>query len=259
MRVFACQFDIAWEDKRANFAKVHRLIAEASPPAGSLLVLPEIFATGFSMNIARVAEPSQGETHAFLAALARDWKSYVIGGVATTTAGSKCRNEALVFDTSGHEIGRYCKQQPFTLGGERESYEPGERHVLVTCGEFTVAPFVCYDLRFPELFRPAVRDGAQVIAVIANWPRPRDAHWLALLRARAIENQAYVIGVNRSGNDPRFTYRGQSLIVDPHGNALAEAGEGEQVLSAELDLNELIDYRRKFPALADMNSAHFAL
>ena len=257
MRVHAVQFNIAWEDKAANFAKVRRMLAEHSPGANSLIVLPEMFATGFSMNVGRVAEPPRGETHAFLSALAAEWKSYVIGGVATDAGGDKARNEALLFDPEGQEIARYLKQQPFTLGGERDRYEAGTRHVLATCDEFSVAPLICYDLRFPELFRAAARDGAQVFAVIANWPRPRDAHWLHLLRARAIENQAYVVGVNRCGNDPRLVYRGQSLIVDPYGNTLAEAGEDEQLLSAELDMKELVDYRRKFPALADMNAEHF--
>lgn len=257
MRVIACQLDIAWEDKPANFAKVERLLAAAAPSPGALVVLPEMFATGFSMNVSRIAEPERGETHAFLARLAQHGQCFVIGGVATQASQDKARNEALVFNPQGLEIARYVKQQPFTLGGERDHYEAGTRHVIVPCGEFALAPFICYDLRFPELFRPAVHAGAQVLVVIANWPRPRDAHWLALLRARAIENQAYVIGVNRAGNDPRLVYRGQSLIVDPHGNTLASAEEQECLISAELDLKELVDYRRKFPALADLSPAHF--
>lgn len=257
MRVFACQFEIAWEDKPANFTKVRGLLDEQAPAAGSLIVLPEMFATGFSMNTARVAEPEQGETHQFLSSLAAAHQSFVIGGVASCGAGHNSRNEALVFDPHGREIARYVKQQPFTLGGERDHFEAGTRQVVVECGEFRVAPLICYDLRFPELFRPAAHRGAQVFAVIANWPKPRDAHWLALLRARAIENQAYVIGVNRTGNDPRLAYRGQSLIVDPQGKTLAEAGEGEEVISATLDLKSVEDYRRKFPALGDLNPAHF--
>jgi omega-amidase len=252
MQVLGCQFEIAWEDKPANFAKVQQMVAEQSPPAGSLIVLPEMFATGFSMNVARIAEPQQGETHSFLSKLAERWQSYVIGGVATQDAAGKGRNEAIVFDCAGKEIARYCKQQPFTLGGERDHYVAGSQWVSAACGEFSVTPFVCYDLRFPELFRPAVADGAQVIVVIANWPQSREAHWTALLRARAIENQAYVVGVNRCGNDPRLVYPGHSIIVDPQGNTLAEADEREQVLSADLNLKDLVDYRRKFPALADM-------
>jgi predicted amidohydrolase len=257
MHVFACQFDIAWEDPPANFAKVRQMLAGTAIPPGSLIVLPEMFATGFSMNTERIAEPERGETCQFLASLAGDCQSFVIGGVATRSAGPKARNEALIFGPTGSEIARYVKRQPFTLGGEREHYEAGTQGVVAECGEFRVAPLICYDLRFPELFRPAAFAGAQVFAVIANWPQSRAAHWLALLRARAIENQAFAIGVNRSGNDPRLAYRGQSLIVDPLGNVLAEAGEGEEVLTARLDRKGLEDYRRKFPALADMSPTQF--
>jgi predicted amidohydrolase len=258
MHVFACQFDIAWEDKPSNFAKVRKMLATQPVPAGSLIVLPEMFATGFSMNTARTAEPEFGESHEFLASLASDYQSFVIGGLATRTAGMKARNEAIVFGPAGNELARYVKQQPFTLGGEREHFEVGTQRVTVECGEVRVAPLICYDLRFPELCRAAAFAGAQVFAVIANWPQSRAAHWLTLLRARAIENQAYVVGVNRSGNDPRLAYRGQSLIVDPHGNLLAEAGEGEQLLTATLDARLIEDYRRKFPALADLSPQHFS-
>ena len=252
MHVVACQLDIAWEDKRANFARVRHMLAADPVPPGSLVVLPEMFATGFSMNVARVAEPVRGETHDFLASLAAEWKSYVIGGIATQSAGELARNEAVAFDPAGNELARYCKQQPFTLGGERDHYAAGDRHVLFRCGEWLVSPFICYDLRFPELFRPAAGEGAQLLAVIANWPQARAAHWPALLHARAIENQAYVVGVNRTGNDPRLVYRGESLIVDPHGTTLAWAGNAEELLTANLDLKDLVDYRRKFPALSDM-------
>jgi predicted amidohydrolase len=160
-----------------------------------------------------------------------------------------------MFDCTGKEIARYCKQQPFTLGGERDHFVAGSKSVTAICGEFSLTPFICYDLRFPELFRPAIADGTQVIAVIANWPQSRIAHWTALLRARAIENQAYVVGVNRCGNDPRLAYPGCSIIVDPQGNPLVEADEREQVVIADLNLKDLVDYRRKFPALADMRLA----
>ncbi len=251
MHVVACQFDIAWEDKPANFARVRQLLAGRAIPAGSLIVLPEMFATGFSMNTARTAEPERGETFQFLSALAAEYRSFVIGGVGTRTAGPKARNEALILDPAGNELARYVKQQPFTLGGEREHYEVGTQCAVVACGALRVAPLICYDLRFPELFRTAVAAGAQAYAIIACWPQSRAAHWAVLLRARAIENQAFVIGVNRTGNDPRLNYRGQSLIVDPQGNTLAEAGERDELLTATLDVPSLERWRHKFPALAD--------
>jgi len=117
-----------------------------------------------------------------------------------------------------------------------------------------VAPFVCYDLRFPEIFRHAVKKGVQVYTVIANWPEPREAHWLALLKARAIENQAFVLGVNRVGRDPKNAYSGRSQILDPRGSVLADAGNAEGVFGVELDPAALLDYRKAFPAIQDMKS-----
>jgi predicted amidohydrolase len=116
-----------------------------------------------------------------------------------------------------------------------------------------VSPFICYDLRFPEAFRGAVRRGARAFVVIANWPAERHEHWDLLLRARAIENQAFVVGVNRCGSDPRHAYAGGSMIVDPQGGILARAGGEECVISADLDAASLMEYRERFPALGDMH------
>ena len=121
-------------------------------------------------------------------------------------------------------------------------------------GGFTIAPFVCYDLRFPEVFRVAALWGATVLVVIGNWPAPREGHWLALLTARAIENQAYVVGANRCGPDPHAAYTGRSRIVDPRGRVLAEAGRwAPGTIGADLDLEAVEAYRREFPVLADVD------
>ena len=116
---------------------------------------------------------------------------------------------------------------------------------------FVVAPFVCYDLRFPEIFRAAAHRGASLFVVIALWPVKRQQHWLTLLQARAIENQAYVVGVNRVGAEPEFLYPGRSVVVDPHGVIIADAGEREHILAAALDVNVVAAWRRDFPALRD--------
>jgi predicted amidohydrolase len=253
MKVYGCQFDIAWEDKAANFERVLALLATARPEAGSLVALPEMFSTGFSMRVPEIAETERQETAAFLSSLARAYQVFVIGGLVTQNEGGRGRNEAAVFSPGGQEIARYHKMHPFSFGGETRYYESGERPILFSWDDFTVAPFICYDLRFPEVFRTAVRGGAELMVVIANWPQPRESHWTTLLRARAIENQAYVIGVNRCGHDPKLTYSGRTMIVDPRGEALADAGSQETVLSADLNLSSLQEYRRQFPALQDMH------
>jgi len=256
VQVIGCQFDIAWEDKQANFDQVRALLRNANVETGSLIVLPEMFATGFSMNVAKIAEPPQGPTQQFLSQLAQDTRAYIVGGVATTNGDGRGRNEALVIDPSGQEILRYCKLHPFSLGGEDKHFARGEATCSFTWGHFHVAPFVCYDLRFPEIFRHQAWFGAQLFVVIANWPAARDMHWQTLLRARAIENQAYVIGVNRVGSDPKLTYLGHSLILDPHGATLAAGGEDAQLIEANLQIEPLLKYREQFPALRDMREEY---
>jgi len=269
MKIFCCQMDIAWENKATNFAKAQTLIAEAKVPAGSLVVLPEMFATGFSMDVAAIAEsasanPAPGsrngkefnasETADFLAGTARKFNIYLVGGLVTVASGARGRNQAAVFSPEGKEIARYSKCQPFTLGGESQHYEAGKEIVTFKWHDCVVAPFICYDLRFPELFRAAVRRGAELFVVIASWPVKRIHHWSVLLQARAIENLACVAGVNRTGTDPKFTYTGRSVIVNAHGDVLAEAGDAEGAISAEVDLADLRSWRAEFPALQDMRA-----
>ncbi len=253
MRVTLCQMDIQWEDKPANFMSVEALLAACPPAEDSLLILPEMFATGFSLDVARIAEGPERETERFLACIARTYRVFVLGGVVTAGADGRGRNQAVVFDPAGEPLARYTKMHPFTYGGEAVHFTRGDDLVLFPCGEFMVAPFICYDLRFPEPFRAAVGQGAQLIGVIASWPAPRAAHWATLLQARAIENQAYVVGVNRCGSDPHNQYAGHSMVVDPRGNVCVDLGSAEGVASAELDLPALLSYRREFPALADIH------
>lgn len=259
MRIFCCQLDIVWEDRQANYEKVRRLLKAASIPPRSMVVLPEMFSTGFSMNLLRTVEAETSESEQFLAELAREYGVYVVGGVVRRATHEKGANEAVVFSPDGSEAARYRKMQPFSLGGEGEAYEAGNAPVTFAWENAVVAPFVCYDLRFPELFRSAVRLGAQIYIVIANWPEMRIAHWVTLLQARAIENLAYVVGVNRIGSAPNLEYTGRSLVVDPHGNIVADAEGAEQVISAELNLDALLEWRKAFPALRDMRADRQAI
>jgi omega-amidase len=251
MHVIGCQFDIVWEDKQANYRRVRELLGNQTVAPSSLVVLPEMFASGFSMNVNMIAEDENGATTEFLTRLAAELRSMVVGGLVTRAEDGRGLNEAVVAGPDGSVIGRYRKMHPFSYGGESEHYAAGHSFVLVRCGQFIVALFICYDLRFPEVFRIATRAGAQALLVIANWPAAREQHWTTLLRARAIENQAYVVGVNRTGSDPKLAYSGRSLVIDPRGQIIADAGAGEGLLEADLDLESLLQYRREFPALAD--------
>ena len=251
VKIYAVQFDLAWEDKAANFAKVRALLAAAPPAQGALIVLPEMFATGFSMNLAVTRQRTGREDETFLASLAREHRAHVLGGVVSPGENGLGRNEAVVFSPDGALLARYVKIHPFSLGGEAQGHAAGTDIVTFACSGFTVAPFVCYDLRFPEIFRAAARRGANLFAVIALWPAKRQQHWLTLLQARAIENQAFVIGVNRIGHEPQFSYVGRSVVIDPHGVIIADAGEQERVLTAALDAETVLAWRRDFPALRD--------
>lgn len=255
MTVHCCQFDISWENRPENFRRARALLDRCRVLPGSLVVLSEMFATGFSMNTRKIAEPKEGQTTNFLREMATNKQAYLVGGLVRRASGNKCLNEAVCIAPSGRTLVRYAKLQPFTPGGESKHYCAGKAVALFRWDKLKVAVFVCYDLRFPELFRIGVQRGADLFVVIANWPSPRHAHWGALLRARAIENQAYVVGVNRCGRDPNFDYAGESIVIDPLGHVIGRGGRRESVISAELDPSTPRRWRREFPVLADIRTA----
>jgi predicted amidohydrolase len=162
------------------------------------------------------------------------------------------RNEAVVVGPDGKQITRYQKIYPFSYAKEDLHYEAGEHIATFTWNSLSVTPLVCYDLRFPEVFRDAVQHGAELFVIIANWPEARIQHWITLLQARSIENQAFVVGVNRCGNDPFVSYPGQSMIISPQGNIIAALDDEEGIVQAEIDSGDLREYREQFPALKDM-------
>lgn len=250
--VHLVQIDSVWEDRAVNLGKARRLITEAAPQPGSLIVLPEMFSTGFSMNVSLTAEePEAGMTEAFLREMAVQHGCGIIGGLVTRSAEGRGLNQALALAPDGRLLARYTKNRPFSLGGEDRVHQAGTGVSVFPWQGFKIAPLICYDLRFPELAREAVRAGAEVLVYIAAWPARRFQHWVTLLQARAIENQAYVVGVNRCGTDPQFSYSGRSLVVDPHGVIIADAGEQEHVVSTRLAPAVVRDWRAQFPALND--------
>ena len=250
MKVHAVQLDQVCEDKEANYEKAVRLLADIGVSPGDLIVLPETFPTCFSMNVHVTTAGEPGKTESFLADLARKRKAWVTSGMTVPSESEeKGRNVSVTFSPEGEQIGCYAKTHPAAIYGEHESYDAGDEVITFPLGNFTACPFICYDLRFPEIFRIGTQKGANLFTVIANWPAVRIDHWVTLLRARAIENLAYVVGVNRTGKDPSLEYCGRSVIIDPHGEILADAGDAEAVISAELDLDALEDWRNNFPVL----------
>lgn len=222
MIVAGYQMDIVWEDPQANFEKVRaatKSLLATTDPSPDLLVLPEMFATGFSMDAGKVAAWAP-ETRAFLSDLAKSHSMAVLAGFAED-GGTLPANACGLFDAEGREILHYRKLHPFSLAKEDRFYEPGSTVGTGEIGGVRVTPFICYDLRFPEPFRPAA-EGTDLFCVVANWPTKRREAWSTLLRARAIENQAYVLGINRVGDASGEPHAGDSVLVDPMGEVLAE-------------------------------------
>jgi omega-amidase len=249
--IVAIQLDIRWEDRAANHARVRELLATTDVPRDALIVLPEMFDVGFSMKTAKTdpGEPSQSEN--FCRDLAIEHKVAVLAGCIARADGGKLANEAVAFAPDGSLLTRYRKQQPFTPPGEHLHYPAGSRHVIFEWQGVKVAPFICYDLRFPELFRPAVFAGAELLVVIASWPCMRSEHWVRLLQARAIENLAFALGVNRCGSDPAYRYDGRSCLFDFMGDQIFQADDRPQVIRSIIPRESLAAWRAKFPALRD--------
>ena len=251
MQIAAVQLDMVWQDKPANHDKVRSLLAGAAIEAGALVVLPEMFDTGFSMDLSTTAQDAERVSDSFLRDLARQHQVTVLAGVVGSINGGQAPNEAVAFGPDGSELVRYQKMQPFTPAGEHVKYGAGDGHRIFQWQGVQIAPFVCYDLRFPEVFRPAALAGAELIVVMACWPEARSEHWVRLLQARAIENLAFVVGVNRCGSDPTFGYDGRSAAFDPMGAALFEADAREQVCVTQINVDDARKWREQFPALRD--------
>jgi predicted amidohydrolase len=248
VRVALLQMDLAWEDVAENHRRASGLLAQAAAGGARLALLPEMFSTGFSMDSKRIAQPPGGVSETFLRSEAQRLGLWILASVPE--AGEPApRNMALLVGPDGSVV-RYAKIHPFSYAGEHRAYAAGDRVVTAEIEGVRVTPFVCYDLRFPEPFRTAASD-TDLFAVIANWPGERREHWRALLRARAIENQAYVAGVNRAGDGNGLHYAGDSAAIAPLGETLVEADDREQVLFFEADPAVVKKLRTRFPALDD--------
>ncbi|HEY2331294.1 MAG TPA: carbon-nitrogen family hydrolase [Acidimicrobiales bacterium] len=253
LRIAAIQHDIVWLDREANFARLAPKISEAAENGAELVVLAETFSTGFAVGVADLGEPEGGPSSTFLAEQARRHGVWLGGSCPElpTDPGDDRRpwNTFVVAGPDG-ETHRYRKIHPFTYAGEDEHFRAGEELVTVDIAGLRVSLFVCYDLRFAdEFWQLAPR--TDVFVVPANWPATRSLHWRALLQARAIENQAYVVGVNRVGEGGGLLYAGDSCIIDPLGEVLVSAGDGERTVMVEATARHVAETRSRFPFMSD--------
>jgi len=253
----AVQHDIAWCNRQANFAHLSDLIAAAVDRGAKFVLLSETFSTGFAVESPDFAEEEGGPSSQFLVTQARHHGVWVAGSCpeipTESSADDRRPANTLVVAAPDGTVHRYRKIHPFTFGGEDRHVRPGTEPVTITVGDLRVSLFVCYDLRFSDEFWPLARD-TDVYVVPANWPEPRREHWMTLLRARAIENQAYVVGCNRVGSGGGLHYSGDSCIVDPYGDVLASQRYGEGILLADVTADRVKEVRERFRFLPDRRS-----
>ncbi len=249
LKVTLIQADLAWEDIDANLAAFEKRISDLSDET-HLIVLPEMFTTGFSMNPMALAEDMQGRTVAWLREMARGKGAAVVGG-AMIREGERYVNRLLWASPDGR-LQWYDKRHLIGIAGEDRAYSPGWEKLIVSVRGWRICPFICYDLRFPIWLRNLERPPYDLALFIANWPAVRAYHWRTLLLARAIENQCFVVGVNRVGTDGNgHDYCGDSAVIDPLGNILFQKKDVPAVHTATLPHAIVEECRRTFPVLED--------
>ncbi len=248
MRVAGLQLDIVWETPAENFRRADALAGQAADSGARLLALPEMFATGFSMRADAMASYAL-EIREFLADLATRHQLWVIGGFAEPGE-KRPANSCGVFGPDGREILHYRKIHSFSLADEQEHYEAGDQIGTVEIEGVRVTPLICYDVRFPELFRVAATT-TDLFVVIANWPTRRAYAWRTLLTARAIENQVWVLGVNRVGDANGYPHWGDTSLVDPWGEVVGTLADKPGVVAGEVDAEVVRKARERFHFLDD--------
>lgn len=250
LRVSLVQSELAWENRSANLRHLAGKLAHLQEGQTDLLVLPEMFTTGFSMNAPQLAEPTEGEAYQWMAEQAQRLQAVVTGSIIAEDAGKYYNRLLWVRPDGSYE--QYDKRHLFTLAKEEFTYSPGQKALLVELKGWLIMPLICYDLRFPVWSRN--RYQYDLLLYVANWPAKRRVAWNALLAARAIENQAYTLGLNRVGEDGNgYPHAGDSSVYDYAGASLLHAAEIEGVFSVTLDKAKQEHFREKLRFLDDQD------
>lgn len=251
MKVALAQLDIAWENKEENKKRCDDMIKQAKEQYVELIVFPEMTLTGFSMDTNKLGETFENSaTITFFQQKAKQYHIAIVFGLIIKM-GEKSENHCIMVNENGEIITDYAKIHPFSYGAESKYYSGGNDVVFGNIKEIPISTLICYDLRFPEIFQ-ACSEKSHIITVIANWPMQRRCHWVSLLKARAIENQCYILGVNRCGSGDGLDYSGDSMIIDPYGEVVAWAKQSCQTLVvADIDDTIVSKYREEFPLKKD--------
>ena len=244
MKIALCQFDMAWEDSRASRDKIRSLLEKAA--AGwDWIIFPEMTLSGFSMDTSKTS--TRPEDIKFFSGLARERSAWVsFGGVEDGY------NKLVTLDRSGARVSEYSKINLYSFAGEDKHYKRGTAQVTFEIDGLSVTPAICFDLRFPHIFWDAA-ERTDLFVDIAAWPARRSEHWTTLLKARAIENQCYVVGVNRTGEDPTLEYSGNSAVFDPLGKTVLDCGTAEGVFISAAPVEKALveKTRARFPFFRD--------
>ncbi len=246
LKVGIVQMDIVWENTSANLEKIDEYLTSAHDV--DLIVLPEMFNTGFSMEPSRIAESEDGPTVSWMCSASRELETTILGSVAIVEDG-KYYNRCLVA-SYGKIIARYNKHNLFTMAGEEKVYTKGNEVLTFELNGWKIKPLICYDLRFPTWCYN--KEEVDLLVFMANWPAPRIAHWTTLLKARSIENQAFVVGVNRVGVDGTGKdHTGYSSVINPMGEVIDEHIGIHGLLISEIDRSKVDEFRSLFNVLLD--------
>ena len=252
VKIFGVQMGSVWEDPAATLAKAEPFVHAAARKGGSLVCFPEQFATGWDPGSLLHIQDSTGPIVSSLKKLAREAGIAILGSFREAS-GDGPRNLCIVVDNQGKELASYAKIHLFSPDREHTSYIPGTRTGTFTLDGMLCGIAICYDLRFPELFSAYARKGVQAMFVPAAWPASRIGHWELFIRARAAENQMYVVGINTIGTTPVGSYNGRSIAADPQGKIIADAGSAEIAFPVTLDRDYAEEVRVAFPVAGDRN------
>lgn len=250
MKLGLVQYAPIWENPEENILKIEELIKSANSKF-DLLIFPEMTLTGFTMKAEEFAEEIDGTSTKYFMHLAQRLKTDIFTGIIERD-GKNIYNTLVHFDSLGLIRARYRKIHPYSKAKEDQYYTAGEEIVITKMNQIKFGLSVCYDLRFPELYRLYSKERVEVLINIANWPVPRIEHWKVLLRARAIENQCFMVGVNRAGDDPGNQYNGCSAVFDPMGNEIVMIQDSEMIIEAEIEIELVSTTRNTLRFLQDI-------
>lgn len=251
MRIACVQMDIVFGEPEANFKKVSEYLTEAAGNGAETIVLPEMWNTGYALTELEALADGSNRTVEFLKQFAKNHRVHIVGGSVSTIKEEGFYNTMFVVNKDGELVSEYDKAHRFGLMDEHIHLEEGQGLGTFELDGVTCGGVICYDIRFPEWIRTQALNGAKVIFVSAEWPEPRIDHWKILLQARAIENQCFIVAVNRVGSDPKNVFGGSSMVIAPWGEVRLDMAKEQGIGYADIDLDEVEEVRKRIPVFAD--------